>query len=217
MRTRDGSFPLVASFKYCSIRSRASFNVQAAHHSTAPHAYHYTRLVARTTGDPMRFAAAIRAAVRDVDPAETTHHVEPMEAYVAEALVDRTFAVALIATFGTLALLLSGVGVYSLVSHTVAHRTAELGIRAALGAPPRRLLLLILRQGVSLTTIGLLGGVAAASVATRMTSTLFFGVSATDPALPLATAGILAAVALGPTHLPARAATRVDPLTALRS
>ncbi len=179
--------------------------------------YHYTRLVARTTGDPMRFAAAIRAAVRDVDPGETTYHVEPMDAYVGSALADRTFAVTLIAMFGTLALLLSAVGVYSLVSHAVAHRTAELGIRAALGATPRRLLLLILRQGVALTAIGLLAGVAAAWVATRMTSTLFFGVSATDPALPLATAGILAAVTLAATYLPARTATRVDPLTALRS
>jgi ABC-type antimicrobial peptide transport system permease subunit len=179
--------------------------------------YHYTRIAARTTGDPMRFTAAIRAAVRDVDPAETTYHVEPMEAYVGSALADRTFAVALIAMFGTLALLLSGVGVYSLISHAVAHRTAEFGIRAALGATPRHLLLLILRQGAALTAIGLLGGIVAAWAATRMTSTLFFGVSATDPALPLATAGILAAVALAATYFPARAATRVDPLTALRS
>ena len=165
----------------------------------------------------MRFAAAIRAAVRDVDPAETTFHVEPMEAYVGSALADRTFAVALIAMFGSLALLLSGVGVYGLVSHAVAHRSAELGIRAALGATPHRLVALILRQGAALTTIGLLGGGAAAWAATRLTSKLLFGVSATDPALQLATAGILAAVALAATYLPARAATRVNPLTALRS
>jgi putative ABC transport system permease protein len=179
--------------------------------------YHYTRIAARTSGDPMRFAAAIRAAVRDVDPAATTFHVEPMDAYVGSALADRTFAVVLIAMFGALALLLSAVGIYSLVSHAVAHRTAELGIRAALGATPRHLLLLILRQGAALTAIGLLGGVVAAWAATRMTSKLFFGVSATDPTLPLATAGILAAVALAATYLPARAATRVNPLTALRT
>jgi putative ABC transport system permease protein len=169
---------------------------------------HYTRMVARTTGDPMRFAAAIRAAVRDVDPAETTFHVEPMEEYVGSALADRTFAVTLIAMFGTLALLLSGVGVYSLVSHAVAHRSAELAIRAALGATPRRLVVLILRQGVALTTMGLLGGGAAAWAATRLTSNLFFGVSAADPALQLATAGILAAVALAATYLPARRGAR---------
>jgi putative ABC transport system permease protein len=165
----------------------------------------------------MRFAAAIRAAVRDVRPSETTFHVEPMEEYVSSALADRTFAITLIAMFGTLALLLSGVGVYSLVSHAVAHRSVELGIRAALGATPRRLVVLVFRQGVALTTIGLLGGVAAAWAATRLTSTLLFGVSATDPALQLATAGILAAVALAATYLPAHAAARVDPLTALRS
>jgi putative ABC transport system permease protein len=179
--------------------------------------YHYTRIVARTAGDPMRYASAIRAAVKDADPAETTFHVEPMEAYVGSALADRTFALTLIAMFGTLALLLSGVGVYSVVSHAVANRTAELGIRAALGATRRSLLLLILRQGVALTVLGLLGGVAAAMAATRVTSRLFFSVSTTDPVLPVATAAILAAITLAATYLPARAATRADPTTALRS
>ena len=178
---------------------------------------HYTRIVARTAGDPMRFASAIRAAVRDADPAATTFHVQAMDDYVGSSLADRTFVLALIAMFGFLALLLSGVGVYSVVSHAVAHRTAELGIRAALGATPQRLLLLVLRQGVAFTMTGLLGGVGTAWAATRVASRLFFGVSVTDPALPLATAAVLAAVALLATYLPARSATRVDPMTALRN
>jgi putative ABC transport system permease protein len=190
---------------------------QAVYLPQSHRGYHYTRIVARTSGDPMTFATAIRAAVKDADPAETTFHVEPMTTYVGSALADRTFALALIAMFGTLALLLSAVGVYSLISHAVAQRTAELGIRAALGATRPRLLLLILRQGVLLTALGLLGGVVASLVATRVASRLLFGMSTMDPTLPLATAGILAAVALSATYLPARTATRVDPMTALRS
>jgi putative ABC transport system permease protein len=179
--------------------------------------YHYTRIVARTTADPVTFAPAIRAAVKDADPAETTFHVEPMDTYVGSALADRMFALTLITMFGSVALVLSGVGVYSVVSHAVARRAAELGIRAALGATPRRLLLLMLRQGVALTVMGLAGGAVLAFAATRVASQLFFGVARADPALPLATACILAAVTLAATYLPARAATRTDPMTALRS
>ena len=178
--------------------------------------YHYTRIVVRTAGDPMTLASAIRAAVADADPAETTFHVEPMDAYVGSALAERTFVLALIAMFGSLSLVLSTVGIYSVVSHAVAHRTPELGIRAALGATPGRVLMLVLRQGVALLAIGLVGGAVAAFAATRIAGRLFFGVSATDPVLPLAAAGILAGVALAATYLPARAATRTAPMTALR-
>jgi putative ABC transport system permease protein len=179
--------------------------------------FHYTRIVARTVGDPMQLASVIRGAVRDADPGATTFHVLPMRAYVASALAERTFAVSLIAVFGTLALLLSGIGVYSLVSHSVAHRTAELGMRAALGATPRDLLWLILRDGAALTATGILGGALALVAVGRVISEFLFGVSTTDPGIPLATAGILAAVTLAATYLPARAATRVDPMIALRS
>jgi len=179
--------------------------------------YHFTRIAARTATDPMTLASAIRAAVTDADPAATTFHVQPMDAYVGSALAERTFALALVGMFGSLALVLSAVGVYSVVSQAVAHRTAELGIRAALGASPRRLLLLVLRQGAALAGIGLLGGAVLALAATRVASQLFFGVSPTDPALPLATAGILASVTLAATYVPARSATRTDPMTALRS
>jgi ABC-type antimicrobial peptide transport system permease subunit len=165
----------------------------------------------------MTLASAIRAAVKDADPAATTFHVQPMDTYVGSALAERTFALALIGMFGSLALLLSGVGVYSVVSQAVAHRTAELGIRAALGATPRRLLLLVFRQGIALAAIGLLGGAVLALAATGVASQLFFGVSVTDPALPLATAAILAGVTLAATYVPARSATRTDPMTALRS
>jgi putative ABC transport system permease protein len=178
---------------------------------------HYTRIVARTAANPMMLAPAIRAAVTDTDPAETTFHVQAMTAYVSSALADRSFVLALIAMFGSLALLLAGVGVYSVVSQAVAHRTAELGIRAALGATPRALLLLVLRQGVALTAIGLLGGIAAALAAVRVVSALLYGVWITDPAVPVATAAVLAAITLAATYIPARSAMRTDPITALRS
>jgi len=180
-------------------------------------AWHYTRLVARTSGDPARFERAIRAAIHDIDPAKPVFHVQPMEDYVASSIADRRFAFALIGLFGTVALLLAAVGVYGLVSYTVLQRTPEIGIRPALGATPNAVLILILRHGVSVAAGGLACGAIVALVFLRLLSSLLFGVSFADGATLGSAALALALTAVLASYIPARAATRVEPVAVLRA
>ena len=122
----------------------------------------------------------------------------------------------LLGTFATVALVLAGLGIYGVISYNVAQRTREIGIRAALGATELSLLRLILDRGVRLTLIGLAIGVAAAIGLTRLMATLLFGVGARDPMTMVSVGVILAAVAVMASYVPARRATRVDPVVALR-
>jgi ABC-type antimicrobial peptide transport system permease subunit len=122
----------------------------------------------------------------------------------------------LLGTFGTVALVLAGLGIYGVISYNVAQRTREIGIRAALGAIERSLLLLILDRGVRLTLIGLAIGVAGAIGLTRLLASLLFGVGARGPLTMVSVGIILAAVAVMASYVPARRAMRVDPVVALR-
>jgi putative ABC transport system permease protein len=190
---------------------------QAVYQPQALNPFHYTRLVARTAGDPWRFDRAIRAAMREVDPALAVFHIQPMDDYVASSLADRSFALALIALFGVLALVLSAVGLYGLVSYSVVQRTPEIGVRAALGACRRHLVALIVRQGIVLTGTGLGLGVLAGLGLTRLLAGFLYGVGPSDPRTLAAAAGLLLAVAAVASYLPARSAARIDPLQALRA
>ena len=190
---------------------------EAVYQPQAMNPFHYTRLVARTAGDPWRFERAVRAAIREVDPTQTVFHVQPMGDYVASSLAERSFALALIALFGVLALLLSAVGIYGVVSYSVVQRTPEIGVRAALGATRGSVLVLVLRQGMALTGIGLFLGLAIALGGARLLASFLFGVGSTDPTTLAATAGLLAGASALASYLPARAATRIDPLEALRA
>ena len=122
----------------------------------------------------------------------------------------------LLGTFATVALILAGLGIYGVISYNVAQRTREMGIRAALGATERSLLRLILDRGVRLTLIGLAIGVGGAIGLTRLMATLLFGVGARDPLTMVTVGVILAGVAIMASYVPARRATRVDPVVALR-
>ena len=122
----------------------------------------------------------------------------------------------LLGTFATVALILAGIGIYGVISYNVAQRTREMGIRAALGATERSLLRLILDRGVRLTLIGLAIGVAGAIGLTRLMATLLYGVGARDPVTMVSVGVILAGVAIAASYVPARRATRVDPVVALR-
>ena len=122
----------------------------------------------------------------------------------------------LLGTFATVALVLAGIGIYGVISYNVAQRTREMGIRAALGATERSLLRLILDRGVRLTLIGLAIGVAGAIGLTRLMATLLYGVGARDPVTMVSVGVILAGVAIAASYVPARRATRVDPVVALR-
>jgi putative ABC transport system permease protein len=178
---------------------------------------HYTRLVARTAGDPMNFERAVRAAIREIDPLQPVFHIQPMDDYVASFLADRTFTLTLIGLFGTSALLLAAVGVYGVISYTVGLRTHEVGIRMALGAERLAILRLILRDVLVLLAWGLAAGFLSALVLTRFLSHMLFEVRPADFTTSAGVAFVLAFVALLAGYFPALRAARVDPNQALRS
>jgi len=189
----------------------------ALYQPQAMNPFHYTRLVARTAGDPWRFERAVRAAIRDADPAQTVFHVQPMDDYIASSLADRSFALGLIALFGVLGMLLSAIGIYGLMSYSVVQRTPEIGVRAALGASRAHVVALVLRQGMTLTGMGLGLGLLVALGVTRLLAIFLFGVRPSDPSTLAATVGVLACVAAVACYVPARTAARIEPLAALRA
>ncbi|HEY4588979.1 MAG TPA: FtsX-like permease family protein, partial [Thermoanaerobaculia bacterium] len=173
-------------------------------------------LVLRGKGDPARFVAPVRAAVAEVDPDLPLNKVAPMTDLVAASLAQSRFKAVLLALFAGLALVLAVVGVYGVVSYSVAQRAHEIGIRMALGAQGSQVLGLVIRQGMTQVLIGLALGLAGAWYASRFLAGQIYGLSATDPLTFVAVPLGLAAVALVANYLPARRATRVDPLDALR-
>jgi putative ABC transport system permease protein len=173
-------------------------------------------LLARTAGDPLALAEPIRQAVREADPDLPVFKVRTMESVVAESLAQNRMSTVLLAIFAALALILAAVGVYGVISYSVAQRTHEMGIRMALGAKRGDVLGLVLRQGMLTVVVGLAVGILGAAYATRALSGLVYGVSTTDLATFLIVPLALAAVALLANYVPARRATRVDPLVALR-
>ena len=174
-------------------------------------------MVARTSGDPAALAGAARAAVAEVDASQPVFDVKPLEDYVGESLSQRRFTLTLMTLFGLVALLLAAVGIYGVMAYTVAQRTQEIGIRVALGATAATVLGMVLRDGMKLVALGIvLGGVTALAL-TRVGASLLWGVTSTDAATYLVIAATLAAVALVAIVIPARRATRVDPMQALRA
>jgi putative ABC transport system permease protein len=177
--------------------------------------FSYT-LVARTTTDPARLERAVRDAFLAEDKTQPVFNVMPLERYLQASLAQRTFTLALLALFGGLALALAAVGIYGVISYTVSLRTREVGIRMALGAERRDVLRMILRQGLQLTGMGLAAGFVASLALTRLLASLLYDVTPTDMATSAAVAVVLAGVALAASYIPARRATRVDPMVALR-
>jgi putative ABC transport system permease protein len=174
-------------------------------------------LVARTDGDPQSFAPSVRGEVQAIDKDQPISHIRTMEKLVAGSASQRRFNMSLLTAFAGLALLLAAVGIYGVMSYSVEQRTREIGLRMALGAQTRDVLRLVVRQGMTLTLIGAVIGLIAALGLTRLIENLLFGVSATDPVTFLVVASLLALVAMLACYLPARRATKVDPLAALKA
>jgi putative ABC transport system permease protein len=173
-------------------------------------------LVVRTSGDPRPLAGAIRDQVLAVDPSQPVFDVKTMEERIAVTLETRRFAVVLLGIFGGLALVLAAIGLYGVLAFAVSQRTREIGIHMALGARTRDVLLMVIRQGMSLVLIGVVLGVAGAYAVTRTMRSLLFEVGATDPLTFVLVSMLLAIVGFIACYLPARRATKVDPLIALR-
>jgi putative ABC transport system permease protein len=166
--------------------------------------------------DPLALTSAVQNAVWSVSKDVPLADVRTMQDVIANSVLRRKFTMLLLTIFAGLAMLLAAIGLYGVMSYTVSQRTRELGIRMALGAGKADVLKLVVGQGMWLVVLGLGAGVAVSIAATRLMSGLLFGVSATDPAVFGGIAALLAIVALAANYVPARRATKVDPMVALR-
>jgi predicted permease len=175
-----------------------------------------TTLVARTNTDAQSMIGAIRAEVQKLDENLPLYDVRTFTEHIGMSLFPARIAATLLSSFGLLALILSTIGIYGVVSFSVAQRTREIGIRMALGAQAADVLKLIAGRGMALALIGILIGIAAAVALTRFMESLLYGVSATDPVTFVIITALLALVALMACYIPARRATKVDPMVALR-
>jgi putative ABC transport system permease protein len=173
-------------------------------------------LVVRTAGDPHALVAFVRSEVRAMDANAPVFGVLTAEGYLSRSVASTRFNMTLLATFAALALVMTAVGLYGVISFSVSQSTREIGIRVALGAQGRDALRLVMGRGMTLTLAGVVSGLAAALGLTRVMASLLFGVGATDPATFAGVALLLVAVAALACYVPARRATKVDPMVALR-
>lgn len=173
-------------------------------------------LAVRTVNDPLQAVNAMRSEVAAVDRDQPIGSLMTMDQRISDSIAPRRFNMFLLGLFAALALVLAAIGIYGIMAFSVAQRTHEIGVRMALGANAGDVLKLILRNGFTLALIGIVVGLLVAFAATRVLSSLLYDVSATDPAIFLIDALILAGAALLACYIPARRATKVDPLVALR-
>jgi putative ABC transport system permease protein len=176
----------------------------------------FNTLVIRSDGNPLNLVAAVKNRIWSVDPVQPIANVDTMEQVLANSVATRRFNMILISLFAATALALASVGVYGVISYTVSQRTHEIGIRMALGAKGSDVMKLVVAQGVALTMSGVVVGVGASLVLTRLMSTLLFGVGPTDVPTFASVAVLLTVVSLAACIIPARRATKVDPMFALR-
>ena len=173
-------------------------------------------LVVRTQGEPLALAQAVKQAVWSVDRDQPVWKIRTVEYLMTANVASQRFVLTLMLSFAALALLLTALGIYGVISYSVSLRTHEIGVRMALGAQARDVLRLVLRQGLVLALIGIAVGLGGALIVTRFLTKLLFGVSALDPLTFAAVALVLLLVTLLACYLPARRATKVDPMVALR-
>jgi putative ABC transport system permease protein len=173
-------------------------------------------VLVRTTGEPLAIAAAVREQVRGLDKEVPVTHIRTMDQVFGASVAQPRFSMLVVALFALLALVLSAVGIYGVMAYSVSRRAHEIGVRMALGARRGQVLKLVLKEGMTLVALGIAIGLFGAFALTRLLATLLFGVSAKDPITFIAVSTLLAAVAFIACYIPARRATKVDPLVALR-
>jgi len=174
------------------------------------------RLVVRSSGDPTQLTAAIRQVVESVDPNQPITEVSSMDEFLTIVMAQRRLNMSLLAFFAAVAAILAAIGIYGVMSYAVTQRSHEIGIRMALGAESRDVLRMIVNEGMKLALLGLLIGIVVAVIVTKYLESQLYGVRARDPLTFITVAAGLALVALAACYFPARRATKVDPLSALR-
>jgi predicted permease len=183
-------------------------------HRQAP--FRSLSVVLRAAGDPLALAGAVRREVRSLDADLPLDELRTMEQVVSESVARPRFFMSLLTIFAAVALALAAIGIFGVISYAVAQRTREIGVRMALGARPAEVVRMVVGRAAALAGIGAAIGLVAAAAATRLLSSLLYGVSPTDPATFGGVALVLGVVTLLASYLPARAAARVDPVVALR-
>ena len=174
-------------------------------------------LMVKVAGRPEDFAASARQAVREIDASLPAFAITPLREVVTESVAQRRFSMLLLAVFAMVALFLAAVGLYGVVAYAVSQRTQEIGLRMAIGAQREDVLLMVLTGGMKLALVGIVLGVGAALALARYVQSLLFEVTPFDPWSYVATAAVLLAVSALACYVPARRATAVDPLVALRA
>jgi putative ABC transport system permease protein len=170
----------------------------------------------RTSGDPLAVISSVRSVLHNLDPRTALYNVAPMSQIVSNSIARPRLYAVLVSIFAGVAVALAAIGIYGTMAYSVAQRTREIGIRMALGAQRAEVMRLVLGQTLVLTVVGILGGISGAAAVTRYLEGMLFGLTPLDPATFITVSALFTLVATIASYLPARRATRVDPLIALR-
>ena len=204
---------VVADVKF---RALSAPNVEEMYLPLAQSPWPSMTLLVRTDSDPRPLMTAIRQEIAHLDPDIAISGIRSMNAVVSESVAQPDLIMRVVAVFATLALLLAAIGIYGVMAYSVAERTREFGVRMALGASPREILRLVLREGMGLALAGVAVGLASSLALTRLLASLLFGVTTTDPLTFATAACVLTATALLACYVPARRGMRLEPVRALR-
>jgi putative ABC transport system permease protein len=207
---------VVGDVRQFALEAPAALEVYVPYTRSAAFFFAPRDLIVRTGSDPLRLAAAIKSAVWSVDSDQPVSNIQTMDEVLSQAVAQPRFYMVLLGIFAALALMLGSVGLYGVMAYSTAQRTQEIGVRMALGAEPQDVLRLVLLRGAKLTAAGLCLGLAGALAVTHLMKSLLFGVGANDLLTFVGVAVLISAVALVSSYIPARRATCVDPMVALR-